>query len=152
MNRRFRGRIHAQGASIRSMGISMVQVALLESRFRGDALHSGAWCLRLAAQAAAIRACRITAQAGHNLALHELKQIRCTGRADSTRAYLHRARICPACAVILRASIHTHIHTYIYTYIHTYIHTYVHTYLHTYTHAHTRTHTHIHMHIHIHTS
>ena len=26
---------------------------------------------------------RITAQAGHNLALHELKQIRCTGRADS---------------------------------------------------------------------
>ena len=80
--------IHAQGASIRSMGISMVQVALLESRFRGDSLHSGAWCLRLAAQAAAIRACRIIAQAGHNLALHELKQIRCTGRADSTPGYL----------------------------------------------------------------
>ena len=35
--------------------ISMVQVALLESRFRGDSLHSGAWCLRLAAQAAGIR-------------------------------------------------------------------------------------------------
>ena len=50
-----RGRIHAQGASILSMGISMVQVALLESRFRGDSLHSGAWCLRLAAQAAGIR-------------------------------------------------------------------------------------------------
>ena len=31
---------------------------------------------------------RITAQAGHNLALHELKQIRCTGRADSTPSYL----------------------------------------------------------------
>ena len=70
------------------MGISMVQVALLESRFRGDSLHSGAWCLRLAAQAAAIRAPRIIAQAGHNLALHELKQIRCTGRADSTPGYL----------------------------------------------------------------
>ena len=80
--------IHAQGASILSMGISMVQVAFLESRFRGDSLHSGAWSLRLAAQAAAIRACRITAQAGHNLALHELKQIRCTGRADSSLAYL----------------------------------------------------------------
>ena len=31
---------------------------------------------------------RITAQTGHILALHELKQIRCTGRADSSRAYL----------------------------------------------------------------
>ena len=31
---------------------------------------------------------RITAQAGHNLALHELKQIRCTGRADSPPGYL----------------------------------------------------------------
>ena len=31
---------------------------------------------------------RITAQAGHNLALHELKQIRCTGKADSTPGYL----------------------------------------------------------------
>ena len=66
----------------------MVQFALLEPRFRGDSLHFGAWWLRLAAQAAAIRARRITAQAGHNLALHELKQIRCTGRADSTPGYL----------------------------------------------------------------
>ena len=49
------------------MGISMVQVALLESRFRGDSLHSGAWCLRLAAQAAGIRRA----------------QNHCTGRAYS---------------------------------------------------------------------
>ena len=48
-------RIHAQGALILSMGILMVQVALLESRFRGDSLHFRAWCLRLAAQAAGIR-------------------------------------------------------------------------------------------------
>ena len=31
---------------------------------------------------------RITAQTEHILALHELKQFRCTGRADSSRAYL----------------------------------------------------------------
>ena len=37
-------------------GILMVQFALLESRFRCHSLHSGAWCRRLAAQAAAIRA------------------------------------------------------------------------------------------------
>ena len=37
------------------IGILMVQFALLESRSRGDSLHFGTWCLRLAAQAAGIR-------------------------------------------------------------------------------------------------
>ena len=50
-------------------GILMVQFALLESRFRGDSLHSGAWWLRLAAQAAANRRRRRRAELtdGHSI-------------------------------------------------------------------------------------
>ena len=50
-------------------GILMVQFALLESRFRGRSLHSGAWWLRFDAQAAANRRRRRRAELtdGHSI-------------------------------------------------------------------------------------
>ena len=55
VNQRPSGQNPCTGCIDYKRGILMVQFALLESRFRGDSLHFGAWCLRLAAQAAGIR-------------------------------------------------------------------------------------------------
>ena len=56
VNQRPSGQNPCTGCIDYKRGILMVQFALLESRFRGHSLHSGAWWLRFAAQAAAIRA------------------------------------------------------------------------------------------------
>ena len=56
VNQRPSGQNPCTGCMDYKRRILMLQFALLESRNRGDSLHSGAWWLRFAAQAAAIRA------------------------------------------------------------------------------------------------
>ena len=58
VNQRPSGQHPCTGCMDYNRRILMVQVAFLESRFRGDSLHFRAWGLRLAAQAAVIRTCK----------------------------------------------------------------------------------------------
>ena len=55
VNQRPSGQHPCTGCMDYKTRILMLQFQLLESRNRGDSLHFGAWCLRLAAQAAGIR-------------------------------------------------------------------------------------------------